>query len=165
MAEGRMRMGAECGATAMAAPHTSSTVRRARGRSIHAPDNSVLNDAHEVPNWVKVAPFCGDADRAGQWGGGSTVLNPSIPGRLAQNQRPLLPVPANKWYFDEIYNFAIVRPARWLGRTLWKGRRWRESSTGDQRGWRWGSIPYFIRASGGRGGGASSYIFTYASPW
>jgi NADH-quinone oxidoreductase subunit L len=27
----------------------------------------------------------------------------------------------NKWYFDEIYDFLIVRPAFWLGRVFWKG--------------------------------------------
>jgi len=26
----------------------------------------------------------------------------------------------NKWYFDEIYNVLLVRPALWLGRLLWK---------------------------------------------
>ena len=26
----------------------------------------------------------------------------------------------NKWYFDEIYDFLFVRPAKWLGTTLWK---------------------------------------------
>jgi len=27
----------------------------------------------------------------------------------------------NKWYFDELYDFLFVRPARWLGRVFWKG--------------------------------------------
>ena len=26
----------------------------------------------------------------------------------------------NKWYFDEIYDFLLVRPTFWLGRVLWK---------------------------------------------
>jgi NADH-quinone oxidoreductase subunit L len=26
----------------------------------------------------------------------------------------------NKWYFDEIYDFLFVRPAKWLGSFLWK---------------------------------------------
>ena len=26
----------------------------------------------------------------------------------------------NKWYFDELYDFIFVRPAKWLGRFLWK---------------------------------------------
>ena len=27
----------------------------------------------------------------------------------------------NKWYFDELYQFIFVNPAKWLGRVLWKG--------------------------------------------
>ena len=31
----------------------------------------------------------------------------------------------NKWYFDEIYDFLLVRPAMWLGRFFWlKGDGW-----------------------------------------
>ncbi len=26
----------------------------------------------------------------------------------------------NKWYFDELYDVIFVRPAKWLGRFLWK---------------------------------------------
>jgi NADH-quinone oxidoreductase subunit L len=26
----------------------------------------------------------------------------------------------NKWYFDEIYHFLLVRPAMWVGRLFWK---------------------------------------------
>ena len=26
----------------------------------------------------------------------------------------------NKWYFDELYDFIFVRPAKWIGRFLWK---------------------------------------------
>jgi NADH-quinone oxidoreductase subunit L len=28
---------------------------------------------------------------------------------------------ANKWYFDELYDFLFVRPSLWLGRLFWKG--------------------------------------------
>ena len=27
----------------------------------------------------------------------------------------------NKWYFDELFHWAVVRPANLLGRLLWKG--------------------------------------------
>ena len=27
----------------------------------------------------------------------------------------------NKWYFDELYDFLFVRPAKWLGHLFWKG--------------------------------------------
>jgi NADH-quinone oxidoreductase subunit L len=26
-----------------------------------------------------------------------------------------------KWYFDELYHFIFVRPAKWLARVFWKG--------------------------------------------
>ncbi len=26
----------------------------------------------------------------------------------------------NKWYFDELYRFLFLNPARWLGRFFWK---------------------------------------------
>jgi NADH-quinone oxidoreductase subunit L len=28
---------------------------------------------------------------------------------------------ANKWYFDELYDRILVRPAWWLGRLFWQG--------------------------------------------
>ena len=34
--------------------------------------------------------------------------------------RPLYQFLLNKWYFDELYDFLFVRPAKWLGRFLWK---------------------------------------------
>ena len=131
-----------------------------RGAIHHAPDNSVLNDAHEVPNWVKVAPFAAMLIGLGMawW---FYILNPSIPGRLAQNQRPLYLFLLNKWYFDEIYNFAIVRPARWLGRTLWKGGDG-AIIDGGINGLALGIIPFFTRLAGGRSPATSSPM---PSPW
>ncbi len=49
------------------------------------------------------------------------IAKPEIPKRLAQEQQPLYQFLLNKWYFDELYNLIFVRPAMWLGRTLWKG--------------------------------------------
>ena len=48
------------------------------------------------------------------------IADPSLPGRLAAQQRGLYQFLLNKWYFDEIYNFLFVRPTLWLGRFLWK---------------------------------------------
>jgi len=140
-----------------AAPHYVFDGAPGEGAIHHAPDNSVLNDAHEVPNWVKVAPFAAMLIGLGMawW---FYILNPSIPGRLAQNQRPLYLFLLNKWYFDEIYNFAIVRPARWLGRTLWKGGDG-AIIDGGINGLALGIIPFFTRLAGRA---QSGYIFTYA---
>jgi len=48
------------------------------------------------------------------------IRRPYLPVELA-NQQPLLyQFLLNKWYFDELYDFIFVRPAKWLGRFLWK---------------------------------------------
>jgi NADH-quinone oxidoreductase subunit L len=138
-------------------PHYVFAGAPGEGAIHHAPDNHVLNDAHEVPNWVKVAPFVAMllGLATAYW---FYILNPAIPGRLAQNQRPLYQFLLNKWYFDEVYQFLFVRPARWLGRTLWKGG---DGSVidGGINGLAMGVIPFFTRLAGRA---QSGYIFTYA---
>ena len=48
------------------------------------------------------------------------IRKPYLPVELA-NQQPLLyRFFLNKWYFDELYEIIFVRPAKWLGRFLWK---------------------------------------------
>jgi NADH-quinone oxidoreductase subunit L len=48
------------------------------------------------------------------------IRRPYLPVELA-NQQPLLyQFLLNKWYFDELYDLIFVRPAKWLGRFLWK---------------------------------------------
>ncbi len=49
------------------------------------------------------------------------IRRPDIPVELARQQPVLYQFLLNKWYFDEIYDFLIVRPTLWLGRLLWKG--------------------------------------------
>ncbi|MEM9369687.1 MAG: NADH-quinone oxidoreductase subunit L [Pseudomonadota bacterium] len=48
------------------------------------------------------------------------VMKPDLPKTLAARHEPLYKFLLNKWYFDELYDFLLVRPAMWLGRTLWK---------------------------------------------
>ena len=48
------------------------------------------------------------------------IRRPYLPEELA-NQQPLLyEFLLNKWYFDELYDLIFVRPAKWIGRFLWK---------------------------------------------
>ena len=48
------------------------------------------------------------------------IRRPYLPVDLA-NQQPLLyQFLLNKWYFDELYDFIFVRPAKWIGTFLWK---------------------------------------------
>lgn len=81
--------------------------------------NDVLEAIHHVPEWVGSAPFV-----AMLTGLAIAYLfyirSPEIPARLAREQRPLYLFLLNKWYFDELYDFIFVRPAKWLGRVLWK---------------------------------------------
>jgi NADH-quinone oxidoreductase subunit L len=53
------------------------------------------------------------------------IARPDVPARLADEHRVLYRFLLNKWYFDELYDFLLVRPAMALGRFLWrKGDGW-----------------------------------------
>ncbi|MEL6210411.1 MAG: NADH-quinone oxidoreductase subunit L, partial [Pseudomonadota bacterium] len=89
------------------------------GALYFAPDNTVLEDAHEAPKLVKVSPFIAMLIGLGlayQF----YIRRPDWPGQLAANQRHLYQFLLNKWYFDEIYNAVFVKPAQTLGGFLWK---------------------------------------------
>jgi NADH-quinone oxidoreductase subunit L len=82
-------------------------------------DNHILHDFHEVPLWVKLAPFV-----AMLLGFGIAyqlyIRAPEMPQDMARRHRILYAFLLNKWYFDEIYDFLLVNPAKRLGRFLWK---------------------------------------------
>jgi NADH-quinone oxidoreductase subunit L len=48
------------------------------------------------------------------------IRRPYLPVELAGQHQMLYRFLLNKWYFDELYEFIFVRPAKWLGRFLWK---------------------------------------------
>jgi NADH-quinone oxidoreductase subunit L len=48
------------------------------------------------------------------------IKSPDVPKTLAQQHNGLYKFLLNKWYFDELYDVIFVRPAKWLGRMLWK---------------------------------------------
>jgi NADH-quinone oxidoreductase subunit L len=53
------------------------------------------------------------------------IRRPDIPVELARQHETLYQFLLNKWYFDELYDVIFVRPAKWLGRTLWlRGDGW-----------------------------------------
>ncbi len=90
-----------------------------KGALFTLPDNHILHDFHGVPLWVKLAPLV------------SMVLgfvvayhfyirSPQTPVRLAAQHRGLYLFLLNKWYFDELYDFLFVRPAKRIGHFLWK---------------------------------------------
>ena len=82
-------------------------------------DNHILHDFHSVPMWVKLAPFV--AMLLGffvAWR--FYIVSPETPKRLAEQHRGLYAFLLNKWYFDEVYDFLFVRPAKRMGHFLWK---------------------------------------------
>jgi NADH-quinone oxidoreductase subunit L len=48
------------------------------------------------------------------------IRRPYIPVELARQHQMLYQFLLNKWYFDELYDLIFVRPAKWIGRFLWK---------------------------------------------
>ena len=119
--------------------------------------NSVIHDAHKVPDWVKASPFFAMIiGFAVSWL--MYMRYPQFPAKLAENQWPLYNFLLNKWYFDEIYNVVFVRPAMAIGRFLWKKG---DGATidGGINGLAMGIIPYFTRIAGKA---QSGYLFHYA---
>ena len=119
--------------------------------------NHVLHDAHYVANWVKLSPFfamlVGLAIAIYMY-----LLRPEAPAKLAEQQRGLYKFFLNKWYVDEIYDFLIVNPAKWLGRFLWK-KGDGKIIDGGINGLAMGIIPFF---TGLVGRAQSGYVFHYA---
>ncbi len=83
------------------------------------PDNHILEEFHHVPFAVKSAPFAMMALGffVALW---FYIRSPDLPKTLARQQAGLYAFLLNKWYFDEVYDFLFVRPAKRLGHFLWK---------------------------------------------
>jgi NADH-quinone oxidoreductase subunit L len=76
--------------------------------------------AHESPLWVKLSP--GIAMLVGLWiAWNNYIRDPQASTRFVAMFPAIHRFVANKWYFDELYDFLFVRPALWLGRLFWKG--------------------------------------------
>lgn len=122
-----------------------------------APENHVMHDAHYVPNWVKLSPFI--AMLLGfclSWL--FYIYNPEWPKRLAAQQKGLYAFLLNKWYFDELYEIIFVRPAKWIGRFLWK-KGDGAVIDGGINGLAMGIVPFVTRTLGRW---QSGYLFHYA---
>ncbi len=78
-----------------------------------------LHAMHEVPTWVKWAPFA--VMITGLLIAYNNYLrNPKAPAAFVEQFSVVHKFVFNKWYFDELYNFLFVRPAFWLGKVFWK---------------------------------------------
>ncbi|MDO8533388.1 MAG: NADH-quinone oxidoreductase subunit L, partial [Xanthobacteraceae bacterium] len=84
-----------------------------------ASNHKILEEMHHVPAWVVWSPtvMMLFGFLVAYW---FYIRDPEMPKRLAERQDLLYRFLLNKWYFDEIYDYLLVRPAMWLGRVLWK---------------------------------------------
>jgi NADH-quinone oxidoreductase subunit L len=74
---------------------------------------------HAVPLWVKLsataAMLAGLAIAFYAY-----IRNTAFPAAFVEQFGVVYRLLLNKWYFDEIYDVLLVRPALWLGRLLWR---------------------------------------------
>jgi NADH-quinone oxidoreductase subunit L len=90
-----------------------------RGAIVNLHEHTALEARHHVPAWVFFSP-------AVVMLLGFTIAwyyyidHPDLPPKMAARQGPLYLFLYNKWYFDELYDFLFVRPAKRLGYFLWK---------------------------------------------
>ncbi|HET7448361.1 MAG TPA: NADH-quinone oxidoreductase subunit L [Methyloceanibacter sp.] len=74
---------------------------------------------HEAPLWVALAPTVAMAvGFSVAWY--FYITNPLVPFGLAKRFRGVYLFLLNAWYFDALYDALFVRPAKRLGRFLWK---------------------------------------------
>jgi NADH-quinone oxidoreductase subunit L len=91
-----------------------------KGALFYGPDNHILHEMHQVPEFVSSLPTW-------MMAGGFLVavyvylLRPGTAQRWAETNPVLYRFLLNKWYFDELYDLIFVRPAFWIGRLFWKG--------------------------------------------
>ena len=145
---------ADASHAAMAAEHHGAE----RG-AIYMSDasNEVLDAAHHSPVWVKVSPFI--AMLIGFFTAWVMYIRkPHLPAQLAANQAPLYNFLLNKWYFDELYDFVFVQPAKAIGRFFWK-RGDEQTIDGGINGLAMGIVPFLTKLAGRA---QSGYVFTYA---
>ncbi|MGI9378699.1 MAG: NADH-quinone oxidoreductase subunit L [Methyloligellaceae bacterium] len=81
--------------------------------------NSILEDLHHVPKLVVFMPtimmVAGFLVACLMY-----IWVPVLPLVMSRMFKPIYLFFLNKWYFDELYDWIFVRPAKWLGRFLWK---------------------------------------------
>jgi NADH-quinone oxidoreductase subunit L len=82
-------------------------------------DHDVIEAAHHAPFAVKLLPvLVGAGGIALAWL--FYIRRPDLPAMIARAHHEAYLFLLNKWYFDELYDFLFVRPAKRLGHFLWK---------------------------------------------
>jgi NADH-quinone oxidoreductase subunit L len=81
--------------------------------------NEAIEKAHQVSNWVGELPLLVALSGIGlAWL--LYIKLPQTPAKIARTFPFIYKFLLNKWYFDELYDFLFVRPAKKLGQFLWK---------------------------------------------
>ncbi|MDE2364686.1 MAG: NADH-quinone oxidoreductase subunit L, partial [Hyphomicrobiales bacterium] len=82
-------------------------------------ETHIMHAMHEIPEAVGFLPtvLMALGFLVALW---FYILAPGTADRLARANPVLYRFLLNKWYFDELYDFLFVRPAKRLGRFLWK---------------------------------------------
>jgi NADH-quinone oxidoreductase subunit L len=79
----------------------------------------IIEEMEAIPEWIKLLPTAMMAlGFVVSWL--FYIRRPYMPVELARQHQMLYKFLLNKWYFDELYDLIFVRPAKWLGRFLWK---------------------------------------------
>jgi NADH-quinone oxidoreductase subunit L len=90
-----------------------------QGSLFTSPENELLEHFHHVPALVALSPFIAMIlGFVTAWY--MYIRSPETPKYLAEQHRGLYQFLLNKWYFDELYDFLFVRPAKRIGTFLWK---------------------------------------------
>jgi len=116
---GVLALGAVFAGMLFVGPMTGEDYKDFWGASILMLGNDIaMLDSHHVPLWVKLSPLV-----VGVVGFALTyqmyIRRTDIPAALAKTHSALYQFLLNKWYFDELYDFIFVRPAKAIGKFLW----------------------------------------------
>ncbi len=90
-----------------------------RGAIVNLQQHTALDARHHVPDWVILSPdivmLLGFATAWFFY-----IDHPTWPAQMAARNGILYQFLYNKWYFDEVYDFLFVGPAKRIGHFLWK---------------------------------------------
>ncbi|ACB95998.1 NADH-quinone oxidoreductase subunit L [Beijerinckia indica] len=85
----------------------------------YGPNNHIFHQMEEIPRLAGLAPTfmmaLGFLVSLYVY-----ILRPGTAQRWAQTNPLVYNFLLNKWYFDELYDLILIRPAFWLGRLFWK---------------------------------------------
>lgn len=86
---------------------------------LRAENRNLLEEAHHVPFLIKILPLLvGVAAIALAYY--LYLKNTNLPSKIANRFKIFYNISKNKWYFDEIYEVVLIKPAKKIGDWLWR---------------------------------------------